>query len=39
MLTSAEKTPGIDEDSRTKVAEAKIDRFMIIFVLFCLDVG
>jgi len=40
MLTSAEKTPGIDEDIRIKVAEAKSDRFMIIFVwLFCLDVG
>jgi len=34
MLTSAEKTPGIDEDRRTKVAEANIDRFIImLFVL------
>ena len=28
MLTSAEKTPGIDEDRRMRVAETKIDRFI-----------
>ena len=33
MLTSAEKTPGIDEDRRIKVAEAKIDRFIMLFGL------
>ena len=32
ILTSAEKTPGID-DRRIKVAEAKIDRFIMLFVL------
>jgi len=34
MLTSAEKTPGIDEDRRMRVAEAKIDRFIMLLVLF-----
>jgi len=34
MLTSTEKTPGIDEDRRIKVAEANSDRFMMLFVLF-----
>ena len=34
MLTSAEKTLGIDEDRRIKVAEAKNDRFIMLFVLF-----
>ena len=34
MLTSAEKTPGIDEDRRIKVAEANSDRFMMLFVFF-----
>jgi len=33
MLTSAEKTPGIDEDRRIKVAEVNSDIFMIC--LYC----
>jgi len=33
MLTSAEKTPGIDEDRRIRLAEANSDRFMMLFVL------